>query len=224
MRELLSTARAVVLNEVAGPGVAGCRTVTPQPAEVRLSRTSTVVPPCWTAVPVLVVWVQTTRTLAESVRMPPYWASTTWTTASSAAGVRAPVSPASLVASEAVMPRAVARVAAWRVPPWPAFQVPNASMRRTAASFAAGSTSLGPGRHGTAAGSAGLGLELGLALVLGLGLAPALVGDPAGLAADEEAAAVLVAEDDFVPLEHPAAPTPTAAAPSSSERRPGVPG
>jgi hypothetical protein len=95
-------------------------------------------------------------------------------------------------------------------------------MRRTAASFAAGSTSLGPGRHGTAAASVGLGL--GLALVLGLGLAPALVGDPAGLAADEEAEAVLVAEDDFVPLEHPAAPTPTAAAPSSSERRPGVPG
>ncbi len=113
------------------------------------------VPPARTAaVPVLVHWRHTTRTLAESERMPPYWASITRTTAASAGGVNEPVWAASRAASGAATPSARARAAAGPRPPCPGRQVPSASTSRTALSFAAGWISPGPGSHRTTAGSA----------------------------------------------------------------------
>lgn len=176
------------------PRVGGVGDATSQPEDVRLSRTSTVVPPLRTAVPVRVLCSHTTSTLAESDRIPPYWASITRTTASSAEGVSGPASAASRAADAAGTPSAAARAVAPRTSPCPARQLPSASTRRTAAVLAAGVTSPDPGRQGTGEGRA----------------APTLLL-AAGVAVDADGCRVpgpdggRVASGVFVPSEQPTA-------------------
>jgi hypothetical protein len=122
--------------------------VTRQPWTERTSRTSTVVPPSVTDPPDARHCRHTTRTLAASGRMPPYWASTIATIAWLSSPRRGPACRIRRRSS----PRAATRSATAAVSPL--LQEPIASISRTARSLTCGWTSAALGCHREIRGSA----------------------------------------------------------------------